>query len=67
MRHCKTLFQKRPISSQGQRKLLSDERKLMLQKHKEEKQLKKLKEQKEKAKQGVFKTSVYRPIHLAFF
>jgi disks large-associated protein 5 len=33
----------------------------MLQKYKEEKQLKKLKEQREKAKQGVFKTGVYRP------
>nr|XP_045011200.1 disks large-associated protein 5 [Jaculus jaculus]XP_045011201.1 disks large-associated protein 5 [Jaculus jaculus] len=41
--------------------VLSDERKQMLQKYKEEKQLQKLKEQREKAKRGVFKVGLYRP------
>ncbi|KAG8511697.1 Disks large-associated protein 5 [Galemys pyrenaicus] len=40
---------------------LSDLRKQMLQKYKEEKELQKLKEQREKAKQGVFKVGRFRP------
>ncbi|KAL6089313.1 hypothetical protein STEG23_015693, partial [Scotinomys teguina] len=40
---------------------LSDQRKQLLQKYKEEKQLQKLKEQREKAKRGVFKVGLYRP------
>lgn len=39
--------------------VLSDQRKQLLQKYKEEKQLQKLKEQREKAK--VFKVGLYRP------
>nr|XP_038036155.1 disks large-associated protein 5 isoform X2 [Anas platyrhynchos] len=38
-----------------------DERKVMLQRYKEEKELRKLKEQREKAKKGVFKVGLYRP------
>ncbi|XP_076704482.2 disks large-associated protein 5 [Callospermophilus lateralis] len=41
--------------------VLSEERKQMLQKYKEEKQLQKLKEQREKAKRGIFKMGLYRP------
>ena len=41
--------------------VLSDQRKQLLQKYKEEKQLQKLKEQREKAKRGVFKVGLYRP------
>lgn len=41
--------------------VLSDQRKQMLQKYKEEKQLQKLKEQREKAKRGVFRMGLYRP------
>uniref|UniRef100_A0A8C6WAR0 Uncharacterized protein n=1 Tax=Nannospalax galili TaxID=1026970 RepID=A0A8C6WAR0_NANGA len=41
--------------------VLSDQRKQMLQKYKEEKQLQKLKEQREKAKREVFKVGLYRP------
>ncbi|XP_034354128.1 disks large-associated protein 5 isoform X2 [Arvicanthis niloticus] len=40
---------------------LSEQRKQLLQKYKEEKQLQKLKEQREKAKRGVFKVGLYRP------
>ncbi|XP_005376807.1 PREDICTED: disks large-associated protein 5 isoform X2 [Chinchilla lanigera] len=40
---------------------LSDQRKQMLQKYKEEKQLQKLKEQREKAKRGVFKVGHFTP------
>ncbi|NXP43869.1 DLGP5 protein, partial [Heliornis fulica] len=38
-----------------------NERKLMLQRYKEEKELRKLREQREKAKKGVFKVGLYRP------
>uniref|UniRef100_A0A8D2AWM2 DLG associated protein 5 n=1 Tax=Sciurus vulgaris TaxID=55149 RepID=A0A8D2AWM2_SCIVU len=41
--------------------VLSEQRKQMLQKYKEEKQLQKLKEQREKAKRGIFKMGLYRP------
>ncbi|XP_028614419.1 disks large-associated protein 5 [Grammomys surdaster] len=45
---------------------LSEQRKQLLQKYKEEKQLQKLKEQREKAKRGVFKVGLYRPAAPAF-
>ncbi|KAL1781051.1 disks large-associated protein 5 [Sigmodon hispidus] len=45
----------------SEKTLLSDQRKRLLQKYKEEKELKKLKEQREKAKHGVFKVGLYRP------
>ncbi|XP_052047633.1 disks large-associated protein 5 [Apodemus sylvaticus] len=41
--------------------VLSEQRKQLLQKYKEEKQLQKLKEQREKGKRGVFKVGLYRP------
>ncbi|XP_047422002.1 LOW QUALITY PROTEIN: disks large-associated protein 5-like [Sciurus carolinensis] len=41
--------------------VLSEQRKQMLQKYKEEKQLQKLKEQREKTKRGIFKMGLYRP------
>ncbi|XP_021565211.1 disks large-associated protein 5 [Carlito syrichta] len=49
------------IPALREKTVLSDQRKQMLLKYKEEKQLKKLKEQREKAKPGVFKVGLYRP------
>lgn len=46
--------------------VLGDQRRQMLQKYKEEKQLQKLKEQREKAKRGVFKVGLYRPVNPGF-
>ncbi|CAH6779135.1 Dlgap5 [Phodopus roborovskii] len=45
----------------SEKSVLSEQRKQLLQKYKEEKQLQKLKEQREKAKRGVFKVGLYRP------
>ncbi|XP_023579837.1 disks large-associated protein 5 [Octodon degus] len=51
-----------PLSRlESMKTLLSDQRKQMLQKYKEEKQLQKLKEQREKAKRGVFKVGHFTP------
>ncbi|XP_021078440.1 disks large-associated protein 5 isoform X1 [Mesocricetus auratus] len=47
--------------TRSEKVVLSDQRKQLLQKYKEEKQLQKLKEQREKAKRGVFKVGLYRP------
>ncbi|XP_058422953.1 disks large-associated protein 5 isoform X2 [Diceros bicornis minor] len=49
------------VKPRSLKSLLSDQRRQMLQKYKEEKQLKKLKEDREKAERGVFKVGLYRP------
>ncbi|KAM5235522.1 disks large-associated protein 5 [Ctenodactylus gundi] len=53
--------EKANIKPKSMKTILSDQRKQMLQKYKEEKQLKKLKEQREKAKRGIFKVGLYTP------
>ncbi|EHB07936.1 Disks large-associated protein 5 [Heterocephalus glaber] len=59
--------EKANIKPKSMKTILSDQRKQMLQKYKEEKQLQKLKEQREKAKRGVFKVGLYRPDIPSFF
>ncbi|KFO29695.1 disks large-associated protein 5 [Fukomys damarensis] len=61
------LVQKASVKPKSVKTILSDQRKQMLQKYKEEKQLQKLKEQREKAKRGVFKVGLYRPDVPSFF
>nr|XP_048285931.1 disks large-associated protein 5 [Myodes glareolus] len=53
--------EKASTKMKSEKMVLSDQRKQLLQKYKEEKQLQKLKEQREKAKRGVFKVGLYRP------
>ncbi|CAO2590711.1 Disks large-associated protein 5 [Lemmus lemmus] len=53
--------EKASTKTKSEKMVLSDQRKQLLQKYKEEKQLQKLKEQREKAKRGVFKVGLYRP------
>ncbi|KAM6181636.1 disks large-associated protein 5 [Erethizon dorsatum] len=53
--------EKANIKPKSMKTILSDQRKQMLQKYKEEKQLQKLKEQREKAKRGVFKVGLFTP------
>ncbi|XP_057642420.1 disks large-associated protein 5 [Chionomys nivalis] len=53
--------EKATTKTKSEKMVLSDQRKQLLQKYKEEKQLQKLKEQREKAKRGVFKVGLYRP------
>ncbi|XP_073067313.1 disks large-associated protein 5 [Manis javanica] len=53
--------EKPSVKPRSVKTVLSDQRKQMLQKYKEEKQLQKLKEQREKAKRGVFRMGLYRP------
>ncbi|XP_028728106.1 disks large-associated protein 5-like [Peromyscus leucopus] len=53
--------EKASTKTKSEKTVLSDQRKQLLQKYKEEKQLQKLKEQREKAKRGVFKVGLYRP------
>uniref|UniRef100_A0A8C3WHK5 DLG associated protein 5 n=1 Tax=Catagonus wagneri TaxID=51154 RepID=A0A8C3WHK5_9CETA len=58
--------EKASVKSRALKTVLSDQRRQMLQKYKEEKHLKKLKEQREKAKRGVFKVGLYRPVMPCF-
>ncbi|XP_005355449.1 disks large-associated protein 5 [Microtus ochrogaster] len=53
--------EKASSKTKSEKMVLSDQRKQLLQKYKEEKHLQKLKEQREKAKRGVFKVGLYRP------
>ncbi|XP_040825175.1 disks large-associated protein 5 isoform X2 [Ochotona curzoniae] len=54
------------VKPRSMKTVLGDQRRQMLQKYKEEKQLQKLKEQREKAKRGVFKVGLYRPVNPGF-
>uniref|UniRef100_A0A8D1MIG2 DLG associated protein 5 n=1 Tax=Sus scrofa TaxID=9823 RepID=A0A8D1MIG2_PIG len=58
--------EKSGVKPRSLKTVLSDQRRQMLQKYKEEKQLQKLKEQREKAKRGVFKVGLYRPVMPCF-
>ncbi|XP_058522465.1 disks large-associated protein 5 [Ochotona princeps] len=58
--------EKSSVKPRSMKTILGDQRKQMLQKYKEEKQLQKLKEQREKAKRGVFKVGLYRPVNPGF-
>ncbi|XP_063104028.1 disks large-associated protein 5 isoform X3 [Cavia porcellus] len=58
--------EKSNIKPQSLKTVLSDQRKQMLQKYKEDKKLQKLKEQRERAKRGVFKVGLFTPDVPAF-